>query len=95
MPTAPHNKKIKRNALKNAIDVTFFIWVNNAYIFVWPCSLHAFDSTINHIKNACLESPVCDPAKIFLTSKFSYLLFFSNPTYKTKTRTTNKWETTR
>jgi hypothetical protein len=26
---------------------------------------------------------VCDPAKIFLTSKFSYLLF-SNPTHKTK-----------
>jgi hypothetical protein len=58
MPTAPHYKKIKRNALKNAIDITFFIWVNNAYVFAWPCSLHAFDSIINHIKNACLESPV-------------------------------------
>ncbi len=34
-----------------------------------------------------------DPAKIFLTSKFSYLLF-SNPTHGTKTGTTNRWETT-
>jgi hypothetical protein len=31
--------------------------------------------------------------KIFLTSKFSYLLF-SNPTHKTKTGTANRWETT-
>jgi hypothetical protein len=31
--------------------------------------------------------------KIFLTSKFSYLLF-SNPTHKTKTWTANTWETT-
>jgi len=58
MPTASHYQKIKRNALKNVIDVTFFIWVNNAYVLVWKCSLHAFDSVINHIKNACLESPV-------------------------------------
>jgi hypothetical protein len=29
---------------------------------------------------------VCDPVKIFLTSKFSYLLV-SNPTHKTKTGT--------
>jgi hypothetical protein len=36
---------------------------------------------------------VCDPAKIFLTSKFSYLPF-SNPTHKTKTWTANRWETT-
>ncbi len=34
-----------------------------------------------------------DPAKIFLTSKFSYLLV-SIPTHKTKTRTANRWETT-
>jgi hypothetical protein len=31
--------------------------------------------------------------KIFLTSKFSYLLF-SNPTHKTKTGTAKGWETT-
>jgi hypothetical protein len=31
--------------------------------------------------------------KIFLTSKFSYLLF-SNPIHKTKTGTANRWETT-
>jgi hypothetical protein len=32
------------------------------------------------------QCSVCDPAKIFLTSKFSYLLL-SNPTHKTKTST--------
>jgi hypothetical protein len=36
---------------------------------------------------------VCDPAKIFLTSKFSYLPFF-NPTHQNKTGTANRWETT-
>ncbi len=42
----------------------------------------------------CLNraSPVSDPAKIFLTSKFSSLLF-SNPTHKT-TAANNRWETT-
>jgi hypothetical protein len=36
---------------------------------------------------------VCDPAKTFLTSKFSYLLF-CNPTHKTKTGIPNGWKTT-
>jgi len=36
---------------------------------------------------------VCDYAKIFLTSKCSYVLF-SNPTHKTATATANRWETT-
>ncbi len=40
-------KGIKRNALKNAIAVKFFLWMNNVYIYVWSCSLHAFD----YIKN--------------------------------------------
>jgi hypothetical protein len=31
---------------------------------------------------------------IFLTSKFSYLLFVSIPTHKTKIRIANRWETT-
>ncbi len=35
---------------------------------------------------------VCEPAKIFLTSEFSYLLF-SNSTHKTKTKTAIRWET--
>jgi hypothetical protein len=35
---------------------------------------------------------VCDPAKIFLRYKFSYLLF-SNPNHKTKTETAIRWET--
>ncbi len=39
------------------------------------------------------ECSVCDPAKIFLKSKISYLLFFSNPTHKTKTGTAKRWET--
>jgi hypothetical protein len=39
------------------------------------------------------QCSVCDPAKIFLTSIFSYLLF-SNPAHKTKTGTANRWETT-
>jgi hypothetical protein len=38
-------------------------------------------------------STVYDPAKIFLTSKFSYLMFW-NPTHKTETETTNRWGTT-
>jgi len=33
------------------------------------------------------------PAKIFFTSKFSYVLF-CNPTNKTETGTANRWETT-
>jgi hypothetical protein len=32
-----------------------------------------------------MQCSVCDPAKIILTSKFSYSLF-SNPTHKTKLR---------
>ncbi len=35
---------------------------------------------------------VCDPAKIFLTSKFSYLLFFPTQSHRTKTGTANRWE---
>jgi len=38
------------------------------------------------------QCSVCEPAKIFLTSEFSYLLF-SNPTHKTKTKTAIRWET--
>jgi hypothetical protein len=36
----------------------------------------------------------CDPATIFLTSKFIVVYFSSNPTHKTKTGITNRWETT-
>ncbi len=36
---------------------------------------------------------VCDLAKIFFTSKFSYVLF-CNPTNKTETGTANRWGTT-
>ncbi len=34
-----------------------------------------------------------DPAEIFFTSKFSYLLF-CNPTHETETMTVNRWGTT-
>jgi hypothetical protein len=37
---------------------------------------------------------MCDPAQIFLTSKISYLLSFSNHSHKNKTGTANWWETT-
>jgi hypothetical protein len=36
---------------------------------------------------------ICDPAKIYFTSKFSYVLF-CNPTHKTETGTANRWGTT-
>ncbi len=36
---------------------------------------------------------MCDLAKIFFTSKFSYVLF-CNPTNKTETGTANRWGTT-
>jgi hypothetical protein len=47
-------------------------------------------STVLEHLQRCSE---CDTAKIFLTSKFSYLPF-SNPTHKNKTGTANSWETT-
>ncbi len=37
--------------------------------------------------------PVCDPATIFFTSKFSYTLF-CNPTHKPETGIANRWGTT-
>jgi hypothetical protein len=43
-------KGIKKNGLKNAIDVNFLLWINNDYIYAWPCSLHAFDYIKNHMK---------------------------------------------
>jgi hypothetical protein len=36
---------------------------------------------------------VCDPANIFFTSKFSYVLF-CNPINKSETGTANRWGTT-
>jgi len=59
-------------------------------------TLHQFFKLLQYMQNASelLQwCSVCDPAKIFLTSKFSYLLF-SNPTHKTKSGTANRRETT-
>jgi hypothetical protein len=47
-----------------------------------------------HISNFCLQLDVCsvwDPARVFLTSKISYLLFL-NFTHKTETGTVPKVE---
>jgi hypothetical protein len=46
----PFTKGIKNNAFRNGIDVNFGLWINNVYIYVWPCSLHAFDYIRNHMK---------------------------------------------
>ncbi len=39
------------------------------------------------------QCSICDPIKIFFTSKFSNLLSW-NPTHETKTMITNSWGTT-
>jgi hypothetical protein len=44
-------------------------------------------------KSNLQQCSVCDPAKILLVSKFSYLLL-SNPTHETKTGIANRWKTT-
>jgi hypothetical protein len=44
-------KGIKRNGLRNAIDVNFNLWINNFYMYVRPCPLHAFDYIKNHVKS--------------------------------------------
>ncbi len=33
-------KGIKNNAFRNGIDVNFVLWINNVYIYVWPCCMH-------------------------------------------------------
>jgi hypothetical protein len=43
-------KGTKKNALRITIDVNFLLWINNVYIYVYPCSLHAFDYIKNHMK---------------------------------------------
>jgi hypothetical protein len=47
-----------------------------------------FTNALEHHPHRC---SVCDPAYIFLTSKFSYLLF-CNPTHKTENGTAIWWE---
>ncbi len=43
-------KGIKKNALNNAIDVKKKLWLNNVYIYVWSCSMDAFDNIIYHMR---------------------------------------------
>jgi hypothetical protein len=56
----------------------------------WSCVLHTLWITLISKIFRYLEQLqwclVCDPVKLFLTSKFSYLVFkkISNPTHKTK-----------
>jgi hypothetical protein len=33
-------KRIFKNALSNAINVNFLLWINNVYTYIWPCSLY-------------------------------------------------------
>jgi len=56
----------------------------------------ALHCTADYVSSATsfLRCSVCDPAKIFLTSKVYGYFLFSNPTHQTKTGTANKWETT-
>jgi hypothetical protein len=46
---------------------------------------------LDHLQPWC---SVCDPTKIFFTSKFSYLLSFFNPTHKTESGIANRCEIT-
>jgi hypothetical protein len=51
--------------------------------FAGSCTKHCED----------MQCSVCDPEKIFFTTKVSYVLF-CNPTNKTETGTSNRWGTT-
>jgi hypothetical protein len=46
---------------------------------------------IKHETQHLQQCSVCDPAKIFFTSKFSYVLLFCNPANRTETGTANTW----
>jgi hypothetical protein len=53
-----------------------------------------FSNVMVHLALELLQRcSVCDPAKIFFTSKFSYLILF-NPTHQAQIGTANRWETT-
>ncbi len=55
---------------------------------------HWFRTTYSlQVQEHLQQCSVCESAKIFLTSKISYLLF-SNPTHETKTGTADRGETT-
>jgi hypothetical protein len=60
---------------------------------VHPSSSFSLCANCSILLEQLQQRSVSVPAKIFLTSKFSYLLF-SNPTHKTKSGTANRWETT-
>jgi hypothetical protein len=53
---------------------------------------NAFKSPTLGVLEHFQQCSICDLAKIFVTSKFTSLLFFPAPPIKTKTRTTNWWE---
>jgi hypothetical protein len=54
-------------------------------IYWWQNS----DNGLKHLQRCS----ACNPAKLFFTSKFSYLIF-CNPTHKTETGIANRWGTT-
>jgi len=91
----PGNVKVKKQAATEVAKfLKFYILKDSSCIQAKTCKAKR-DVTKHHPALEHLQwYSVCDPAKIFLTSKFSYLRF-SKPTYKTKTGTaTNRWETT-
>jgi hypothetical protein len=61
---------------------------------LWPlCVAQGGKKELEHLQ----QCTVCDPAKIFLTPKFSYLLFYQTPPSfppKIKTKPISRWETT-
>jgi hypothetical protein len=61
---------------------------NNEYMIHAGCTISS--CTLLEHPHRC---SICYPAKIFLTSKFSYL-HFCNPTDKTELGIANRWETT-
>jgi hypothetical protein len=68
--------------------LTILTYLENNIIRVKLAQILKYSNTPYYLEHPhqCL---VCDPAKIFLTSKFIYLLF-CNPTHKTEIA--NRWE---
>jgi hypothetical protein len=81
-----HHQK-KKNSTTTTTNVLVLVLVSSFFSEVtmkMPSHL-----VLEHLQRCS----VCDPVKIFVTSKFSYVLF-CNPTNKTETGTANRWKTT-
>jgi hypothetical protein len=72
----------------------FSAWANTSPLTAWlPTIVLIHYSGRCHLWASPAVCSVWDAAKIFFTSKFSYLLF-CNPTHQTETGTANRWGTT-